>query len=85
MNSYAANYLSFMLTDTIMWLGLRDMINSFRTETLGLTPIHILSAAATVHKLKIPFTYCWYVRFNNVAFVAKSLIEKVTFVDTKAS
>ncbi|KAJ5567912.1 UDP-glucose-sterol transferase [Penicillium hetheringtonii] len=60
MNSHAANYLSFMLTDTIMWLGLKDMINSFRTETLGLAPIHILSAAATVHKLKIPFTYCCY-------------------------
>ncbi|KAJ6000962.1 hypothetical protein N7481_001371 [Penicillium waksmanii] len=59
LNHSAANYFSFMLTDTLMWLGLRDLINSFRTETLDLEPIHILSAAAAVHKLKIPFTYCW--------------------------
>ncbi|KAJ5496979.1 UDP-glucose sterol transferase [Penicillium fimorum] len=58
-NDCAANYFSFMLTETLMWLGLGDLINSFRTETLGLFPIDILSAPVAVPKLNIPFTYCW--------------------------
>lgn len=44
-----------------MWLGLGDLINAFRTETLGLRPVNIISAAAAVPRLDIPFTYCWLV------------------------
>lgn len=59
MNVRAANYFSFMLTDTLMSLSLRDVINSFRTETLDLMPVDVLSAPVAAPKFQVPFTYCW--------------------------
>ena len=31
-----SNYMSYLLMDEFMWLGLGSMINSFRKEVLGL-------------------------------------------------
>ncbi|OQV03988.1 hypothetical protein CLAIMM_08944 [Cladophialophora immunda] len=53
------NEMSYTLVDMMTWEGLGDITNKFRKETLGL---HILSQAAAtdmLHRLRIPYTYCW--------------------------
>ncbi|KAH0846692.1 hypothetical protein AYO21_08090 [Fonsecaea monophora] len=53
------NEMSYTLVDMMTWEGLGDITNNFRTETLGL---HMLSQAAAtdmLHRLRIPYTYCW--------------------------
>lgn len=54
------NYLSFHLIEVLMWQGLVNVINRFRTKTLELEPISPLFAPGLLGRLKIPFTYCWY-------------------------
>ncbi len=44
----------------MMWQGLGNLINRFRTKTLELEPISLLFAPGLLGRLKIPFTYCWY-------------------------
>lgn len=41
------------------WQGLGDVINLFRTGTLGLEPLTARSGASTVERLRVPWTYCW--------------------------
>lgn len=42
-----------------MWQGLGDVINRFRRKTLRLAEIPDRLGAATLDRLKIPYTYCW--------------------------
>lgn len=51
MNIRAADYFSFMLTDTLMWLSLKGVINSIRTETHDLMLVDVLSTPASVQLL----------------------------------
>lgn len=41
------------------WQGLGDVINLFRTGTLGLPPLTIRSGAGVLDRLKVPYTYTW--------------------------
>jgi hypothetical protein len=52
------NEMSYTIVDMMTWEGLGDITNKFR-KTLGL---HLLSQAAAtdlLHRLRIPYTYCW--------------------------
>uniref|UniRef100_A0A0G4I0H6 Uncharacterized protein n=1 Tax=Chromera velia CCMP2878 TaxID=1169474 RepID=A0A0G4I0H6_9ALVE len=59
-NNPYENYLSYKLVDNLQWMGLSDIINDFRTNTLGLEPIAVEEGAASlVDYLKTPVAYCW--------------------------
>ena len=47
------------LTLNRTWQGLGDIINIFRTDTLGLEPLTQRSGPSALDRLKIPWTYCW--------------------------
>lgn len=54
------SYISYLLVDKLLWLGLHGVINEFRTQCLGLLPIRESEDAdSLIHTLKVPFTYCW--------------------------
>ena len=53
------NYMSYPLVDLMTWQGLGDLINKFRTRTLGLEPISTLWAPGQFARLKVDFTYLW--------------------------
>lgn len=53
------NELSYTLVDMMTWQGLGDIINKFRKETLDLGIISQASAVSMLHRLRIPYTYCW--------------------------
>ena len=54
-----ANYYTYALVDMLTWQGLGDVINKFRVHDLGLEPMSLIWAPGTLHRLKIPHTYCW--------------------------
>ncbi|KAG8896572.1 hypothetical protein FRB99_008829 [Tulasnella sp. 403] len=53
------NYLSYALADLLQWQGLGDVINRYRTKTLGLEPLSLTSGPSVTDRLKIPWTYCF--------------------------
>ncbi|KAB2580955.1 UDP-glucuronosyl/UDP-glucosyltransferase [Lasiodiplodia theobromae] len=53
------NYLSYALVDMLTWQGLGDIINRFRQRTLHLEPVSSLAAPGMLHRMRIPYTYCW--------------------------
>jgi hypothetical protein len=55
-----ANYISYTLVDMLTWQGLGDVINKFRRTALNLEPVSVVWAPGMTHRLRIPFTYCWY-------------------------
>ncbi|TDL28120.1 glycosyltransferase family 1 protein [Rickenella mellea] len=52
------NYLSYSLVDLLTWQGMGDIVDRFRTRTLGLAPLSLRSGPGVVDRLKIPWTYC---------------------------
>ncbi|KAG8898178.1 hypothetical protein FRC00_003165 [Tulasnella sp. 408] len=54
-----SNYLSYATADLIQWQGIGDLINSFRTKTLGLDALSIRSGPSLADRLKVPWTYCF--------------------------
>lgn len=52
------NVLSYALAELMTWQGLGDVINSFRTSTLGLKPLSFRSGPGVTDRLRIPWTYC---------------------------
>ncbi|KAF8589708.1 glycosyltransferase family 1 protein [Ramaria rubella] len=52
------NYLSYPLADILTWQGLGDVINRFRSKTLGLEPLSLLSGPGITDRLRVPWTYC---------------------------
>ncbi len=53
------NRLSYVLIERLTWHELGDLINKFREEKLGLTPLNLMWATGLITRLKIPYTYCW--------------------------
>ncbi|KAF2814137.1 UDP-Glycosyltransferase/glycogen phosphorylase [Mytilinidion resinicola] len=53
------NEMSYTLVDMMTWQGLGDITNKFRKETLGLGEITQAAATTMLHRLRIPYTYCW--------------------------
>ncbi|QRW00852.1 glycosyltransferase family 1 protein [Ceratobasidium sp. AG-Ba] len=52
------NVLSYALAELMTWQGLGDVINNFRTSTLGLKPLSFHSGPGVTDRLRIPWTYC---------------------------
>lgn len=53
------NFMSYPLIDLMTWQGLGDLVNRFRTQTLGLEPVSTLWAPGQLSRLKVPTTYLW--------------------------
>lgn len=54
-----SNFLSYSLVDLLTWQGLGDIINSFRSSTLGLRALGVRSGALILERLRIPTAFCW--------------------------
>ncbi|KIO22728.1 glycosyltransferase family 1 protein [Tulasnella calospora MUT 4182] len=54
-----SNYFSYAMADLIQWQGIGDIINNFRTKTLGLDALSIRSGPSLADRLKVPWTYCF--------------------------
>lgn len=55
------NFISYALVEMMTWQGLGDVINRFRERSLGLDPISLIWAPGMLTRLRIPYTYCWFV------------------------
>ncbi|EIW85621.1 glycosyltransferase family 1 protein [Coniophora puteana RWD-64-598 SS2] len=60
------NFFTFILADLLMWQGVNDIVNLFRTKVLNLESLSNRSGAGLIDRLKIPWTYC----------ISPALIEK---------
>ncbi|GKT43551.1 sterol 3-beta-glucosyltransferase UGT80B1 [Colletotrichum spaethianum] len=67
-----ANYLSFIMMELLTWQGLGDLINKFRTQTLGLDPISPMWGCQLLPRLRVPYSFLW----------SESLIPKPTDWDS---
>ncbi|CAA7270416.1 unnamed protein product [Cyclocybe aegerita] len=56
--SSLSNYLSYAAADLLTWQGIGDIINTFRTSTLGLSPLTLRSGPNFLERAKVPWTYC---------------------------
>ena len=54
-----SNFMSYPLVEMMMWQGLGDLINRFRTQVLHLEDISTLWAPGQLYRLKVPYTYMW--------------------------
>lgn len=54
----AANRLSYQVVDSLIWWGIRDIVNDFRKKKLKLRPITYLSGSQTSAS-KLPTGYIW--------------------------
>ncbi|KAL4886738.1 hypothetical protein BJY04DRAFT_204881 [Aspergillus karnatakaensis] len=53
-----ANYMSYGIVGWLMWQGLGDVINTWRSK-LDLEPVPVTEGPMLVETLRIPITYCW--------------------------
>lgn len=54
-----SNFMSYPLVEMMMWQGLGDLINRFRTQILHLEEVSTLWAPGQLYRLKVPYTYMW--------------------------
>ncbi|EOA90085.1 glycosyltransferase family 1 protein [Exserohilum turcica Et28A] len=54
-----SNFMSYPLVEMMMWQGLGDLINRFRTQVLHLEEVSRLWAPGQLYRLKVPYTYLW--------------------------
>ena len=60
-DSSMTNFLSYALVELMTWQGLGDVINRFRENELALEPLSLMWAPGLANRLRVPYTYCWYV------------------------
>ncbi|OQO02205.1 hypothetical protein B0A48_11759 [Cryoendolithus antarcticus] len=53
------NFMSYALVEMMTFSGLGDLLNVFRTKTLGLEPVSPLWAPGALYRMKVPYTYMW--------------------------
>lgn len=53
------NFISYPLVEMMVWQGLGDLVNDFRSKTLGLDPVSTLWAPGSTYRPHVPFTYMW--------------------------
>jgi hypothetical protein len=51
--------MSYPLVEMMMWQGLGDLINRFRTQVLHLEEVSRIWAPGQLYRLKVPYTYMW--------------------------
>jgi len=58
-HSPVENFFSYGIVDLLVWAGIGDLVDTFRTETLKLPPIALTDGAALIEDHEVPFTYLW--------------------------
>ncbi|KAH6695256.1 UDP-glucose,sterol transferase [Plectosphaerella plurivora] len=53
------NHLSYAAVELLTWQGLGDLVNRWRTTTLGLDPVPSTEGHRLLEILEVPVTYCW--------------------------
>ncbi|TVY48892.1 Sterol 3-beta-glucosyltransferase [Lachnellula occidentalis] len=53
------NEMSYTIVEMMTWQGLGDIINKFRKDTLDLGSLSQAAGTTVLHRLRIPYTYCW--------------------------
>ena len=53
------NFFSYGVIDLLVWAGIGDLVDAFRTKTLKLPPIALADGAALLDDHEVPFTYLW--------------------------
>ena len=53
------NFFSYGIIDLLVWAGIGDLVDAFRTETLRPPPIALTDGAALLEDHEVPFTYLW--------------------------
>ncbi|CAF1173774.1 unnamed protein product [Rotaria sordida] len=53
------NMLSYSAVEMFAWSSMRDIVNEFRNDTLGLPSLHTRQATYMMIDERVPFTYCW--------------------------
>lgn len=58
-NMGVANLLSFGIVEFMMWQGIGDIVNRWRSRSLDLEPITESDGPKLLERLAVPHTYCW--------------------------
>jgi UDP:flavonoid glycosyltransferase YjiC (YdhE family) len=53
------NFFSYGVMDLIVWAGIADLVDEFRTKTLRLPPLTLADGASLLDDHEVPFTYLW--------------------------
>jgi sterol 3beta-glucosyltransferase len=53
------NFLSYGLMDLLIWSGIGALVNTFRQNTLNLSPLTLVDGASLLEDNEVPFTYLW--------------------------
>jgi UDP:flavonoid glycosyltransferase YjiC (YdhE family) len=53
------NFFSYGIVDLLVWTGIGDLVDDFRTKTLSLPPITLADGASLLDDHEVPFTYLW--------------------------
>jgi hypothetical protein len=53
------NFFSYGIVDLLVWAGIGDLVDDFRTKTLNLSPITLADGASLLDDYEVPFTYLW--------------------------
>ncbi|KAJ3277773.1 hypothetical protein HK104_002983 [Borealophlyctis nickersoniae] len=53
------NLFTYTINESLQWTGLGDLINKFRSETLGLPTLSSTVATSMMADYKVPHCYCW--------------------------
>ena len=57
--------MTYTLVEMMTWQGLGDIINRFREKALDLPGLSFIWAPGLLNRLKIPYTYCWWVNCSD--------------------
>lgn len=55
--------MSYSIMDMMVWEGLGDILNTLRKNTLALQPLDTVTARSILHRLHVPHTYLWLVKY----------------------
>jgi len=53
------SFFSYGIVDLLVWAGIGDLVDAFRTKTLGLPAVALTDGAALLDDHEVPFTYLW--------------------------
>lgn len=74
------NFVSYALVEIMTWQGLGDVINRFRQKTLGLEPVSLMWAPGMANRLRIPYTYCWWVTYHDSIIQAHTVLRSPALI-----
>ena len=78
------NYMSYTLLEMMTWQGLGDIINRFRENVLDIPHMPLTAGPGVLTRLRVPYTYCWYVFILDSGHLCTLTCEQVSCFDSKA-